>query len=288
MRANRQTKAVVIAKTAKQDRIWFWAAVALITAAMAIFSGKAQAAPEGFDFYSGEVTTPVDHSAFGDFLGKYVRDGDDEVNLVAYGEVTTEDKKALSAYIDGLETVNPTQLTEDEAFAYWVNLYNAVTLEVVLENYPVASIRDIRSGLRAGPWKRKLVNVNNQDLSLDDIEHGILRKFWNEQRIHYAVNCASIGCPNLAKKPYTGAQLQDQLEAAAYNYVNTPRGVQFRDDGKLILSSIYKWYRGDFGKTDTQVIAQIRRYADDELRVKLTETGKISGYYYDWALNDAK
>ena len=269
------------------ERFWAVLIAGIAICAMLALS-PAVAAPKGFDYYSGEVTQPVDHSAWGAFLTKYVRPTPDAINLVAYGEVTAEDRASIDGYIASLAAIDPTRLTSDEAFAYWVNLYNAVTIAVVLDHYPVASIRAIRTGLRPGPWRQKLVTVNGQDLTLDNIEHDILRGHWRDQRIHYAVNCASIGCPNLAIKPYTGAGLNDQLEAAAYNYVNTARGVSFRADGGLVLSSIYKWYREDFGRTDLQVIAQVRRYADDELRVRLTEADRVSGYDYDWSLNDEK
>ncbi len=258
-----------------------------LAASAALISFQLPASAADFSSYSGTNTKTIDHVVWSDFLTKYVRPADSGINLVAYSEVTGEDKQALKEYIDSLAAIDPTELTEDEAFAYWVNLYNAVTIDVVLDNYPVNSIKDIRSGFRAGPWKMKLVEVKGDELSLDNIEHDILREFFEEPRVHYAVNCASIGCPNLAMEAYSGPTLDDQLDRAAYAYVNDPRGVTVKDNGDVVLSNIYKWFKVDFGSSPTQILAHIRRYADDDLRAQLTAITKISGYEYDWNLNDA-
>ncbi|MGV6800301.1 MAG: DUF547 domain-containing protein [bacterium] len=243
---------------------------------------------DDFSYYSGQRSEPIDNSLWANFLENYVVIGDDGINRVAYGFVTEQDHQQLKTYIQQLSAINPTDLSTDEGFAFWVNLYNAQTIDIILDNYPVQSIRDIRTGLRAGPWKRKVVTINGEALSLDNIEHDILRRHWRDQRVHYAVNCASIGCPNLARKPYEGAVLDAQLDAAAKAYINHARGVHFDDRGRMTVSKIYQWFREDFGNSDMEVVAHIRRYADDDLRDRLSNITKITRYEYDWSLNDAK
>ena len=174
--------------------------------------------------------------------------------------------------------------------AYWINLYNALTVDTVLNHYPVGSIRDISisPGLfNRGPWDRKLVTVEGQALSLNDIEHRILRPIWHDPRIHYAVNCASLGCPNLANTAYDGSHLDAMLDAAARAYVNNPRGAAVHD-GKLTVSSIYRWYEADFGSTDAGVIAHLKRYAEPPLAAALNGISAIADDHYDWRLNDAR
>lgn len=233
-------------------------------------------------------TAEIDHSAFGAFLKAYVRPQADGLNRVAYGEVTAADKAALAAYIGALEDVQPARLNRDEAFAYWVNLYNALTLKVVLERYPVSSIREIKSGpLSIGPWRRRLAKVDNEALSLDDIEHGILRAYFNDNRVHYAVNCASVGCPNLRAEPWRAAGLSGALDEAARAFVNSPRGATVFG-GKATVSSIYDWYGKDFGQSETDILAHLSKYADPELKSALAGMKKITRYVYDWTLNEAK
>ncbi|MEO0914732.1 MAG: DUF547 domain-containing protein, partial [Pseudomonadota bacterium] len=180
----------------------------------------------------------------------------------------------------------PASLTAAAAFAYWVNLYNAVTVQVVLQSYPVNSIRDIGGGLfSAGPWRTKLVRVAGQDLSLDDIEHGILRPVWGDARVHYAVNCASIGCPNLANRAYSARRLGAMLDEGARTYVNHPRGATVTG-GRLIASSIYDWFKADFGGSDAGVIAHLQTYAGGALAAGLGGVSRVSDFRYDWSLND--
>jgi hypothetical protein len=122
----------------------------------------------------------------------------------------------------------------------------------VASHYPVRSIRDISLGgglvatLSGGPWKAKVAKIQGIELSLDDIEHGILRPVFKDPRVHYAVNCASIGCPNLRTEAFTGAKLSQQLDSAAGDYVNSSRGVRF-ENGRGVVSSIYVWFEEDFG-----------------------------------------
>lgn len=260
-----------------------------ILAGLAIFTvGTANAVPgKDFSYYSGQRSEPVDHSAWGNFLGHHVKTAPDGINRIDYGAVPEEDHLALKAYIAALASMDPAELKPDAGFAYWVNLYNAVTVDIVLDNYPVSSIRKIRSGLYAGPWRRKLVTVKGEALSLDDIEHGILREHWKDPRVHYAVNCASLGCPNLSPVPWTAATLDAQLEAAARAYINHPRGVTTSDNGRLTVSTIYRWFQKDFGDGESDVIRHLMRYADDPLREKLAAASGISGYEYNWSLNDA-
>ncbi len=172
--------------------------------------------------------------------------------------------------------------------AYWINLYNALTVRVVLDHYPVASILDIdiSPGLFSnGPWGKKLIVVEGENLSLNDIEHRILRPIWKDARIHYVVNCASIGCPNLALRAYAAERLEEMLGAAARGYVNHPRGVAF-DDGRVIGSKLYDWYKADFGSNDAGVIGHLRQFANPALLSRLASATRIDNHRYNWALND--
>ncbi len=129
--------------------------------------------------------------------------------------------------------------------AYWLNLYNALTMDVILDHYPVTSIRriDISAGLFAdGPCGGPLATVEGVGQSLGDIEHYVLRNIWRDPRIYYGLNCASLGCPNLGLEPYQGAGIDAMLDAAARDYVNNPRGARITEQGRLVISRIYDWF----------------------------------------------
>jgi hypothetical protein len=159
----------------------------------------------------------------------------------------------------------------------------------VLDHDPVDSIRDIDISpgwFADGPWGKKLITVDGSDLSLDDIEHRILRPIWRDPRVHYAVNCAALGCPNLRPRPFTADRLDRMLTEGARAYVNHPRGARMTDDG-LVVSSIYVWFQADFGGDDAGVIAHLKRYAKPGLAADLGAARGIDDHRYDWALNDA-
>jgi len=231
---------------------------------------------------SGESGDVIDHSAFDAFLTNYVKPDADGLNRVAYGDVSDADKKALDDYVEKLEGVAVSKLQRSEQFAYWVNLYNATTVKVILDNYPVDSIKDI--GTIGGPWRDKRLTVEGKPVSLDDIEHAILRPNWKDVRIHYAVNCASVGCPNLSVRAFTSENLEEQLEAGATAYINSDRG--FREgDGELIASNIFEWYQVDWGSEEA-VLTHARKYAKGDTAELLAEYDEIGGYDYSWLLNE--
>lgn len=235
------------------------------------------------------ATTRVEHGAWEALLASRLAVGTDGINRFAYGAVTPGEKQALDAYLAVLSATSVSRFDRPEQQAYWINLYNALTVQVVLARYPVKSIKDIAisPGLfSSGPWGKKLVTVEGEALSLDDIEHRILRPIWRDPRIHYAVNCASLGCPNLMPEAYTAANMESLLEAGARAYVNHPRGVRVAN-GKLRVSSIYVWFQDDFGG-ERGVIEHVRRHAAAPLARVLAGIAAIDGHDYDWTLNDAQ
>jgi len=235
-------------------------------------------------------TAEIDHAAWAALLARYVKTDTNGVNRFDYAQVSAADREALRGYIARLSGVAIGRYARPEQLAYWINLYNALTVQVILDHYPVASIRDIdiSPGLFAdGPWGATLATVDGQPVTLNDIEHRILRPIWRDPRIHYAVNCASVGCPNLAAAPYRRATIEPMLDDAARAYVNSPRGARF-EDGRLIVSSIYIWFGDDFGGGDAAVIEHLRRYAGAPLREMLRDKSAIDGHAYDWSLNGAR
>jgi hypothetical protein len=254
----------------------------------------AQAAPKAELWQRWETHDPqsdkrVEHGAFKAFLERYIDDGHPSgIYRFSYGDVSSASRRELGDYVRSLESVAVEELSRAEQKAFWINLYNALTLTVILDHYPVESIRDIdiSPGLFAdGPWGAKLVTVSGEKVSLDDIEHRILRPIWKDPRVHYAVNCASIGCPNLQAEAFTSANTERLLEKGATDYVNHPRGAR-KEGGKLILSSIYDWFRSDFGGTREGVMEHLLLYAREPLRSVLDSfQGKIK-HRYDWGLNE--
>lgn len=226
----------------------------------------------------------INHSAWNSLLSEYVSEGSDGVNRVAYTRMKAEAQDKLLEYLAVMQAVEIEQYGADEQFAFWVNLYNAATVSVILANLPLASIRDIGL-LGAGPWGDKAVTVAGRELSLDNIEHDILRPTFKDVRIHYAVNCASFGCPNLARAAYTGATLEAMLETAARAYINHPRGFG-GEPGRVTASSIYDWYRDDWGSV-AAVLDHARKYAAGPTAELLEGVSTIASYDYDWSLNAA-
>ncbi|WP_193369122.1 DUF547 domain-containing protein [Pelagibius marinus] len=229
----------------------------------------------------------LDFAAWDALLRRVVISGGDGINRVDYRGLAAAD--ALAGIVADLAAVQVSAYDRDQQLAYWINLYNAVTLQVVAQHYPVVTIRDIDISpgwFADGPWDAEVVTVEGEALTLNDIEHRILRPIWRDPRVHYAVNCASLGCPNLAREAYRGETVDRQLEEAARVYINHPRGVTIAD-GEVTVSKIYDWFLEDFGGSTETLLAHLRRYAGPELAGQLAAAGDIDGTAYDWTLNDA-
>lgn len=266
-------------------------AAALIAGSM-FMAADVNAAPkselwEKWAAHDAQSTTVVDHSNWDKFLKSYVKDDPSGLNKVDYAGVTVEDKKALDDYVNALAATPVLKLSRTQQQPYWINLYNALTVKVVLDHFPVKSIRDIdiSPGLfSSGPWGKKLVEIAGEQVSLDDIEHRILRPIWKDPRIHYAVNCASVGCPDLSAQAYTAENTDAMLSVNAVAYINSPRGVRVSGND-VIVSSIYDWFQADFDGTEKGVIAHLLPYAKGDRKKALEKVSGISDYDYDWALN---
>jgi hypothetical protein len=235
--------------------------------------------------HDADSNLTIDHSEWNDLTSRFVTPTKDGINHFAYSKFQMDEKKQLQAYILGLSKTPIRQYNRDEQMAYWINLYNAITVNLILDNYPIASIRDIKSGFFSfGPWDKKLIMIDGEEMSLNDIEHRILRPIWQDPRIHYAVNCASIGCPNLQSNAFTAANTQALLNVAAVEFINHHRAAQVKK-GKLRVSSIYKWYKVDFGGTDASIINHLRQYAEPQLAEQLRNIESIVDVYYNWSIN---
>ncbi len=247
------------------------------------------AAPEAWDIWDEsdeESTEMIDHQTYAEILQRYLNNEHESgINRFAYKKVSPEDKDKLNNYIAELTAIDIREYNKDEQMAYWINLYNALTIEVILRKKPLFSILTTGNGLLSkGPWDDVVATIDDVELTLNDIEHRILRPIWNDYRIHFAVNCASIGCPNLQGVPFLAKTLETQLEQGANDYLNHPRGLKFKGD-KLHLSEIFNWYAEDFGNNQTEILATLAKYVDEMTAEKLRSyKGKIS-YSYDWGLN---
>jgi hypothetical protein len=160
--------------------------------------------------------------------------------------------------------------------AYYINLYNAGTVKLIVDHYPVESIKDIPNR-----WDKEWIKVGSDVLSLNDIEHKILRKM-NEARIHFAINCASYSCPKLLNSAFTAENMEGQLHQAALDFINDPKRNQF-EGNTAYLSKIFKWYKGDFTENRS-----LREYINPYVDRSLPEDVKIEYLEYDWSLNDAR
>lgn len=236
------------------------------------------------------ATRVLNHTLWSTFLARYVVAADDGINRLRYAEVSGEDRGYLRVYLDQLQRTEVSTLRPEEQRAYWINLYNAHTVKLVLERYPVDSIMQIAisPGLFAkGPWSARMLKIEDETVSLEDIAHRILRPIWTDARLHYALTDAAIGSPQLMGEAFTASNTDAALDQAARAFVNHPRGAHIDPKGRLQVSSLYAWYAADFGGSDAAVIEHLRRHAEPPLAAQLASAHRIGGDSFDWALNDA-
>jgi hypothetical protein len=229
------------------------------------------------------VENPPNHSTFDALLHRYAFPAG--VDYRSWSQ-NKEDLAALRSYIASLEKQAPSQLERGEALAYWINLYNAATLNLVLEHYPVATIKDIGTAL-SSPWKKKVVTVEGKQLSLNEIENDIVRPSFLEPRIHFALNCAARSCPPLRPEAYAGAQLETQLEEQTIALVGDTKKNYVDEKGTLHLSKIFDWYASDFEEAKGSAVAFVKPYISALQAIAATgATPQVKFEDYDWSLNE--
>ena len=231
----------------------------------------------------------VDHSSYHKLLQKYV-DDDGLVNYKAWHR-NLADRKALTVYLEHLGKADSSKPASREAkLAYWINAYNAVTLEGILQVYPTTSIRNHTAKLIGyNIWKNLLLISGDQKINLDSIEHKVLRKM-DEPRIHFAIVCASIGCPRLLNEAYTADRIEEQLKNNTTDFFSRSQNLQVDTSNRqLRLSAIMNWFGSDFGQSQQQQIKSVAPYFPKEAS-RLVEQGEYRVQYldYDWSLNTQK
>lgn len=228
-----------------------------------------------FNIFAQENKT---HKTWNELLAKHV---DDKGHVNYKGFI--KDKVKFEGYLAALEKEAPQDSwTKDEQLAFWLNAYNAFTVKLIIDNYPVKSIKDIGGSLYKinTAWDIKFINIGGEEYDLNNIEHGMIRKQFNEPRIHFAANCASASCPILRNEAYVASKLDAQLTDQARTFINDGiRNCITKDKAKL--SKLFKWYSGDFTKDQT-LIEFINKYAD----TKMTKSTPIDYIDYGWTLNE--
>ncbi|UCD32772.1 MAG: DUF547 domain-containing protein [Desulfobacterales bacterium] len=222
--------------------------------------------------------TTVDHSIYSDLLEKYVTSGQ-----VDYQGFKT-DETILDQYLKVLEKVDLKELSRNERFAFYINAYNAWTIKLILSGYPgVKSIKDLGTILKS-PWKKKICRIDGAVITLDDIEHNIIRPLFKDPRVHFAINCAALSCPPLISKPYVASTLDQQLDDSTMAFINN-RKSNYLTENTLYVSRIFKWFSEDF---NNNIIGFFLKYAKGEFKKELESKRKeikVKYLHYDWSLN---
>ena len=226
----------------------------------------------------GSAANEVDQSLYTALLSKYVKNG-----IVNY-QGFKNDEENLDQYLKVLEKTDTKTLSRNEQFAFYVNAYNSWTIKLILSGYPgVKSIKELGS-LFKGPWKKKICRIDGKIITLDDIEHNILRPRFKDPRVHFAINCAAKSCPPLRSEPYSVGDLEQQLDEMTGAFINDLENNRL-EDYTLYVSSIFKWFKEDFNK---DIINFFLKYAKGDLKGQLEankEKTKVKYLDYNWSLN---
>jgi hypothetical protein len=260
---------------------------------IALLAPHSMAAPKSelwsyWGAYQSQSRIKVDHQIWQALLSRYVLLSDDGIHRVAYGEFDETAKAKLREYLDAMSRIAPTQLNRDEQLAYWINLYNAQTIQVVLDHPRKKSILSMGPFFSLGPWDEPYLTIENKPVTLNDIEHRILRPIWQDHRLHYVLNCASIGCPNLSQTAYRATSIAQQMADAQIAFLQHPRAISFTDRGELQLTSLFDWYLADFAPDVFGLLAYLAVQRPDlaaDLAAMAGNADAKINYVYDWDLN---
>jgi len=237
------------------------------------------------------AVNPPDYKLWGDLLAKYY----DPAKGMNYKALKANDKKTLDELRRQMAQVDPQALPKNDQLAYWINLYNISVVNVVVENYPVASIRDISTDFIAhlNVFKKDYVQTKKGPISLNDVENDKIRESFKDSRIHFAINCAARSCPPIRTEPFTGEQISNQLDDQARLFLNGPNGVHMdKSGGELVLhtTKIMDWFADDFENWAGGRVRFLTKYVTPDKRRQIEAAGNQINFKfddYDWKLNDA-
>lgn len=230
-------------------------------------------------FFSLNYANPVQHGEWDVLVKKHVSKN----GMVDY-QGFLKDKKQLQVYLDKLSANRPTsKWSKNEKMAFWINAYNAFTVKLILDNYPIKSIKDIKRGIPFvnSVWDIAFIPMGKEKIDLNYIEHTILRKEFKDPRIHAAINCASFSCPLLRNEAYYASRLDEQLNDAMRKFVNDSQRNQL-DKSNIKISKIFSWFAGDFKLNGSSVVDYLNKYA----KKRVQSNAKIDFLEYQWELND--
>ena len=228
------------------------------------------------------TSQPVTHELWTTLVQKHVSEKG-QVNYKGF----IQDSLLLNRYLDVLRSAHPNDRfwSQDERLAYWINAYNAFTVKLIVDNYPVKSIKDIKSGIPFinDVWEINFIEIEGKSYNLNYIEHRIVRKRWKEPRIHAAFNCASFSCPRLRNEAFTADRLNEQLDDQMSYFINNPDKNQLDPDNPK-MSKLFSnlWYGKDFKQTGLSKIEFINQYA----KIKINKNADVDYLDYKWNLNE--
>lgn len=237
------------------------------------------------------AAAPPDYSAWNELLARYY----DPAKGMSYKALKAHDAQTLAGLRRRLAEVDPASLAKNDQLAYWINLYNVSVVAVVVDHYPVESIRDVSTDpiIRLNVFKKPYVQAKGGAISLNDIENDKIRAGFKDPRIHFAINCAALSCPPIRTEAYAGSRLGEQLDDQARKFLNGPHGVRLEKDGDSLVvhtTKIMDWFGEDFDKWGGGRLAFIKRYVSPEKRGEIDRAGgrvKLDYDDYSWKLNDA-
>lgn len=269
-------------------RVWVTGVFSLFLVSTSIFAATPAKMIEFWNDFEEDSQMQVDHSRLQSLFDEYLDDQHSSgIYRFDYEAVTPGDRQKLKAYLDYLQLMDPRQLNRAEAKAFWVNLFNAVTLDAILDDYassPVESIRDVRSGMfTPGPWERKSVTLLTKELSLEQIQNGVLRAIWQDPRIHFALVYASLGSPNMPKTVLDGDNNEALLNEWQDAFLKHSRAVRVEND-EIVLSRIFDWYDTDFAQDREGLLRYLSQYTTDAMARVIGNLSDVR-FEYDWTLN---
>lgn len=248
-----------------------WSLILFICASLGFFGCKVK--------LIDSKSMPVSHQIWDELVHKHV-----QLNGNVDYKGFLQDSVRLNEYLAILSQSHPNNKnwSSEQRMAYWINAYNAFTIQLVIRNYPVPSIKEIRPGIAFvnSVWDIKFIEIEGQVYDLNNIEHGILRQYWKEPRVHFALNCASVSCPALRNEAYTAEKLEGQLNDQGKRFLSNPIKNQISASDPKI-SPIFKWFKGDFTRKGS-LIDFLNKFSP----VEIDSDAKVDHMSYDWNLND--